>query len=154
RQRAMLWEIQALTRARAVAGSVEIGRSFGQFVAALTNFHAENVANLRSKVPPSSLRKGESSGAGLSAYRPDGKEEIGRMRARIEKERTPAGKGELAIKTGAGGLIDAEFIAQALCLENGWNEPNTLRALQTAQSQAALPGDDAASLIDNYRKLR
>ena len=36
------------------------------------------------------------------------------MRLRIEKERTPRGQDELAIKTGKGGLMDAEFIAQAL----------------------------------------
>lgn len=76
------------------------------------------------------------------------------MRTRIEKERTPAGKDRLAIKTGSGGLVDAEFMAQTLCLANGWREPNTLGALQTAQASAALPADDAASLIENYRKLR
>ena len=52
------------------------------------------------------------------------------MRMRIEKERTPAGKDDLAIKTGKGGLVDAEFVAQALCLENGWHEANTLKALE------------------------
>src|SRR6185503_9346224 len=52
--------------------------------------------------------------------RPDWKQEIARMRLRIEKERTPAGQDALAFKTGRGGLIDAEFIAQALCLEHGW----------------------------------
>ena len=55
------------------------------------------------------------------------------MRLRIEKERTPQGQDDLAIKTGKGGLMDAEFIAQALCLENGWQEANTLRALERAR---------------------
>ena len=36
------------------------------------------------------------------------------MRQRIEKERTPPGKEALAIKTGRGGLMDVEFIAQTL----------------------------------------
>ena len=36
------------------------------------------------------------------------------MRERIEKERTPSGRDHLAIKTGAGGLIDAEFMAQVV----------------------------------------
>jgi len=31
------------------------------------------------------------------------------MRMRIEKERTPSGQDELAIKTGRGGLMDAEL---------------------------------------------
>ena len=76
------------------------------------------------------------------------------MRMRIEKERTPAGKQSLAIKTGAGGLMDAEFIAQTLCLANGWQEANTLKALERARAAKVLPNDDAESLIENYRKLR
>jgi glutamate-ammonia-ligase adenylyltransferase len=74
------------------------------------------------------------------------------MRMRIEKERTPLGQDDLAIKTGKGGLMDAEFIAQALCLENGWPEANTLRALERARAARVLP--DADKLLDNYRKLR
>ena len=89
----------------------------------------------------------------LAAYRADWKDEIARMRSRIEKERTPSGKNDLAIKTGAGGLVDAEFIAQTLCLAHGWQEPNTLRALLLARHQNALPGVAADSLIENYRQL-
>ena len=67
--------------------------------------------------------------AGLEAEdRPDAE--------RIEKERTPAGKDALAIKTGTGGLMDAEFIAQTLCLAHGWQEPNTLRALERGRRTA------------------
>jgi glutamine synthetase adenylyltransferase len=76
------------------------------------------------------------------------------MRQRIEKERTPPGKDALAIKTGAGGLMDAEFMAQTLCLANGWPEPNTLRALQRARDAKALTPADAERLIQNYRQLR
>ena len=76
------------------------------------------------------------------------------MRLRIEKERTPASKQSLAIKTGAGGLMDAEFIAQTLCLANGWQEANTLKALERARDSNALPNNDAEPLIENYRKLR
>jgi glutamine synthetase adenylyltransferase len=71
---------------------------------------------------------------------------------RIEKERTPAGKDELAIKTGSGGLMDAEFLAQTLCLENGWQEPNTLLALERGRGEGLLP--EAKSLIENYCRLR
>jgi len=76
------------------------------------------------------------------------------MRQRIEKERTPGGKDALAIKTGAGGLIDAEFIAQALCLENGWREPNTLKALQLGLENGRFAESDGETLIANYRQLR
>jgi glutamine synthetase adenylyltransferase len=71
---------------------------------------------------------------------------------RIEKERTPVGKDDLAIKTGKGGLVDAEFVAQALCLENGWQEANTLRVLERGRETGVLP--DADKLITNYRQLR
>ena len=74
------------------------------------------------------------------------------MRMRIEKERTPAGKDELAIKTGKGGLMDAEFIAQALCLEHGWHEANTMRALEQGREAGALPNSD--KLTAAYRELR
>src|SRR5262249_37171094 len=67
-------------------------------------------------------------------------------------ERTRAGKDDLAIKTGHGGLMDAEFVAQTLCLENGWQEANTLRALERGQVTGTLP--EAEKLIANYRRLR
>ena len=76
------------------------------------------------------------------------------MRARIEKERTPPGQDALAFKTGSGGLIDAEFIAQAMCLERGWQEPNTLRALLRVRDEGVLPHGAAEKLIENYRHLR
>ena len=88
----------------------------------------------------------------LAAYAPDWKQKIHQMRMRIEKERTPPGKDDLAIKTGKGGLMDAEFIAQTLCLDNGWQEANTLRALERGRAAGVLP--EADKLIENYRQLR
>ena len=89
-----------------------------------------------------------------ACYAPDWKQQIARMRRRIENERTPTGQDALAFKTGHGGLIDVEFVAQTLCLERGWREPNTLRALQLAREQQALTASDADELIENYRELR
>ena len=132
RRRAMLWEIQTLTRARAIAGDPKLGKQFEEMSSWLSNF-----------AKPSRP---------LAAYTPDWKQRIHEMRLRIEKERTPRGQDELAIKTGAGGLIDAEFIAQALCLQRGWHEPNTLRALERARTEGLLP--DADKLIAKYRQLR
>lgn len=134
RQRAMLWEIQAVSRCRAVAGNEAVGREFQSMVGTFTHFS------------PAPVR--------LACYRPDWKAEIGRMRARIEKERTPAGKDELAIKTGRGGLIDAEFLAQAVCLDRGWHEPNTFRVLERIQEEGVLPTGPATDLLDSYRRLR
>jgi glutamate-ammonia-ligase adenylyltransferase len=132
RQRAQLWEIQTLTRTRLVAGDVRVGAKFQALAAALANFEKPSLP--------------------LAAYTPDWKQSIHRMRLRIEKERTPAGQDDLAIKTGAGGLMDAEFIAQALCLEHGWAEPNTLRALERGGQTGALARPDM--FLEAYRHLR
>jgi glutamine synthetase adenylyltransferase len=76
------------------------------------------------------------------------------MRQRIVRERTPPGKDRLAVKTGVGGLMDAEFLAQAFCLDQGWQEANTLGALQRGGEAGLLGGADARSLAENYGKLR
>ena len=154
RQRAQLWEIQALTRTRSVAGDLNLGEQFQGFVARLTDF--SNVGPASRLSPSQQKRKQrdrQDAGPTLPAcFTPDWKTQIHQMRLRIEKERTPHGQDNLAIKTGKGGLMDAEFIAQALCLENGWQEANTLRALERARDAGALP--DADKLLENYRKLR
>jgi len=131
-QRAQLWEIQALSRCRAIAGPDELKRRFQELAARVTNFSQ----------PAAAARFG------------DWKKEIARMRQRIERERTPPGREPIAIKTGAGGLIDAEFIAQACCLEHGWQEPNTLKALELARERKIMPQGEANLLIENYRRLR
>jgi glutamate-ammonia-ligase adenylyltransferase len=165
RQRAQLWEIQALTRTRPVAGNVALGEKFQKLAATLTDFsEVSKTKNRRGELyepqispdklgrrgtPPSEKKK---TAVLPACFMPDWKKQIHQMRLRIEKERTPHGRDDLAIKTGKGGLMDAEFIAQALCLENGWQEANTLRALEHAREAGALP--DAEKLLDNYRKLR
>ena len=129
--RAQLWEFQALTRTRFVAGNVDTGQKFKKLVLELSDFSKKSLTHRRFK---------------------DWKKEIHHMRLRIEKERTPPGKDDLAIKTGKGGLMDAEFTAQMLCMANGWHEPNTLRALERGRENNSLP--DAEKLIENYRLLR
>ena len=132
RQRGQLWELQTLTRSRTVAGDLKVGAGFEALAAQLTNFKQPSLP--------------------LAAYSPDWRKKVHEMRLRIERERTPAGKSVLAIKTGSGGLMDAEFVAQALCLAHGWREPNTLRVLERARAAGALP--EAKKLIENYRQLR
>jgi glutamate-ammonia-ligase adenylyltransferase len=132
RHRAQLWEIQSLTRARFIGGNQQAGKHFREMATTLTNF----------KMPQPDL----------SAFSTDWKQKIHRMRMRIEKERTPSCKNALAIKTGKGGLMDAEFIAQSLCLEHGWPEPNTLRALERGRAAHVLSSAD--KLMKEYRFLR
>ena len=150
RKRAQLWEIQALTRTRPVAGNPALGAKFQKLAAALTDFKKFSSAGVEVTRLTSSNRKSET--PYVVSYTPDWKQQIHQMRLRIEKERTPSGQDELAIKTGRGGFMDAEFIAQALCLENGWQEANTLRALERGRTDGVLP--DADKLIENYRRLR
>ena len=132
RKRAQLWEIQSISRVRFIAGDPELGERFVGLTRALSNFSSPSLP--------------------LAAYSTDWKRRIHEMRTRIEKERTPVGQDGLAIKTGTGGLMDAEFVAQALCLEHGWYEPNTLTALERGHAEKRLPLAD--ELIVNYLRLR
>ena len=125
RHRAQLWEIQTLSRARHVAGDQQLGEQFKKLAATMTDFKQAN--------------------SRVTAYTTGWKRQIHQMRMRIEKERTPAAKDNLAIKTGKGGLMDAEFIAQALCLENGWQEANTTAALDRGRQAGKLPGQTSSS---------
>ena len=167
RRRALLWEMQAITRLRPVAGDFELGAEFLRLAAGLTDFtpasvaagfpvhHGGPSAKPASGEPKSKpQRRKASRPTGLNCYQPDWKQQVHKMRLRIQKERTPPGQDALAFKTGVGGLIDAEFMAQALCLEHGWQEANTVCVLQRAQSEGVLPFDDAALVIDNYRQLQ
>ncbi len=157
RQRAMLWEIQSLTRVRPVAGDENIGKEFQEMAEALTDFREDSVTaefRLHRSGDAGNNQPALAKKKGLAAFTPNWKKEIAQMRQRIEKERTPPGKDALAIKTGTGGLMDAEFIAQTWCLENGWHEPNTLKALQLGISNGVLAKPDALALIENYRQLR
>lgn len=135
RQRAWLWEIQSLSRCRAIAGNATLGQRFEDMAARLCNLNQPDTAALAGRD-----RKWQA--------------EVAKMRARVESERTPAGRQALAIKTGAGGLMDAEFLAQVFCLSQGWREPNTLKALVRARSAGLIAEWDAAALIENYRRLR
>ncbi|MFZ0826526.1 MAG: bifunctional [glutamate--ammonia ligase]-adenylyl-L-tyrosine phosphorylase/[glutamate--ammonia-ligase] adenylyltransferase [Verrucomicrobiia bacterium] len=150
RQRARLWEIQALVRTRPVAGNLSLGGKFQRLAATLTDFKSVSSGGAGEMRLASNVKSTRT--PYVVSCTPDWKMEIHRMRMRIEKERTPPGQDDLAIKTGKGGLMDAEFIAQALCLENGWPEANTLRALERAREAGALP--DGEKLLDNYRQLR
>jgi glutamate-ammonia-ligase adenylyltransferase len=155
RERAQLWEIQALSRTRPVAGDLELGGKFQKLAATLTDFSNVGQASrlpARAKASLRSAGRRDARPTLPACFTPDWKDQIHQMRQRIEKERTPLGQDELAIKTGKGGFMDAEFIAQALCLENGWQEANTLRALEHGRDAGVLP--DADKLIENYRRLR
>jgi len=131
-KRGRLWEIQALTRARPVAGRPELGHRFLTW--------AQRLVHLDRSRPP-------------AAWSPHWKQEMHQMRLRIEQERTPAGKAHLSLKTGAGGLMDAEFIAQLFCLQQGLIIPNTYEALLEAQRTGWLRDQQAEELLENFTRL-
>jgi len=130
---ARLWERQALTKLRPVAGD----RALGEEVARLA---AETVYG----APPEAL-----GGARAIA------EEISRMRERIEREL--GGKHDL--KVGAGGVIDVEFAAQYLQLAHGHAHPelrttSTVEALRAAARCGVAPAREIELLDQGYRFLR
>ena len=153
RQNAQLWEIQALTRTRPVAGDLKLGEQFQKLAATLTDFRsAEHRSGASQKKASSTSQVAARHSEMPAGYTPNWIKEIHQMRMRIGKERTPRGQDDLAIKTGKGGLMDAEFIAQTLCLQNGWHEANTLQALERGRDEGLLP--DAGKLLGAYRHLR
>ncbi len=131
-QEAQIWERQALTKARVVIGPPAL----------------ENQINLviRQTVYGQSL--------------PDeGRHEIHRLRMRMEHEIAKEGASNYNIKTGRGGMVDVEFIAQYLQLTHGMQYPqlhsqNTITALKAAREAGVLTSNDAEPLINGYKFLR
>jgi len=127
-----LWERQTLTRARLVLGDRALGRRVR--------------ATLRRLVYGASLP--------TSALK-----EIAEVRARMEVELGKETPGRRHVKLGRGGLVDVEFLAQALQLVHGTQHPAvrvpaTTAALRALGEAGALPARTTAMLIDNYRFLR
>jgi len=127
RRRIETWERQALLRARPVAGDPAVLRRF----MALT--------------------------ADALWSRPFGNEEmraIRRMKARVERERIPAGEDpQFHLKLGKGSLSDVEWTVQLLQLEHGIAETSTLPALQQLVTAGHLEAGEAGVLGEAYRFL-
>jgi glutamate-ammonia-ligase adenylyltransferase len=121
--RAQLWEIQALTRARPLAGPLQ-----NEFM------------DLARRV----WRK--------AGQREDLFAQINLMLQRIRQERGSAS--DLDFKTGAGGVIEAEFLVQALQMRAGlWNS-HTMSGLDELTSTGSLREEEAAALKRSYEFLR
>jgi [glutamine synthetase] adenylyltransferase / [glutamine synthetase]-adenylyl-L-tyrosine phosphorylase len=122
---AELWERQALLRGRWVAGDPDVGRRFGAVVEPFL---------WGAPLADSDVR------------------EIRRMKARIERERIPAGEDpQFHLKLGRGSLSDVEWTAQLLQLQHGVRGEGTLAALAALEQAGVLASDDAAILADAYR---
>ena len=122
---AQVWERQALTRGRFVAGDPAVGRRFGELARVFLW------------------------GRPLSD---DDVVEIRRMKARIERERVPAGEDpEFHLKLGPGGLSDVEWTVQLLQLRHGISAEGTLEALDALTAAGVMDAGDARVLAESYR---
>jgi len=119
-KRGQLWERQALIKARFVAGDAQLGRDF--------MYMAQNIVY----------------GRALTA---DELEQIKQMRRRIETERGDQQHLDLEFKTGPGGLVDVEFLTQALQLRHGHAHPQ----LRTAHTLAVLNRFTALGIIEEHQ---
>lgn len=126
------WEKQALVRARAVTGPPGLGSQF--------NAWRERLLYSAPLAPAEETA-------------------IWAMRRRIERERDPVSPPERAFKTGAGGLVDIEFLAQTLQLRHGHahmelRQTGTRPVLRSLASNGLIPEDAAASLLENFEFLK
>jgi len=129
---ALVWERQAYLRARPVAGDAETGRAL---IEVLEPF----------------VWSASTPGSGLSA---EEVREIRRMKARIEKERLPAGEdARFHLKLGRGSLSDIEWTTQLLQLVHGVRGTGTVEALEALRDAGHLAEDDATTLLETYEFL-
>jgi glutamate-ammonia-ligase adenylyltransferase len=121
---ALMWERQALLRARPVAGEADVGRRFMEIVE----------PHVWQPLTDDDVR------------------EVRRMKARIERERIPAGEDpQFHLKLGRGSLSDIEFTAQLLQLQHGVRATGTMAALDALAKAGALEAEDHATLTAAYR---
>jgi glutamate-ammonia-ligase adenylyltransferase len=123
-RRAQLWELQALTRARPLAGAQQ-----QEFLAVAQE--CWRTAGQREN---------------LFA-------EINSMLERLRQERS-SGAEELNFKTGRGGIIEAEFLVQALQMRHGVWEPNLSAAIDGLCAGGVLSTEERETFTESYNHLR
>ena len=124
RERAQLWEIHALTRARPLSGLLK-----------------DDYINIAQRIWGEVGRQSD-----LFA-------KIDNMLERIRRERG-SGSEFRDFKTGSGGMIEAEFLVQALQMRSGIWEPNWQRALTRLRESDVISDPDASSAAQSYELLR
>jgi len=122
--RAQLWEAQALTKSRPISGPLQ--NEFARW----------------------SRQTWRRFGACDDLF-----EKIRAMHARIVRERSSS-QDLLEFKTGSGGLMELEFLTQALQMRHNVWEPNTPRALTLLGERSILPLETARELTAHYFFLR
>jgi len=132
RERAWTWELQALVRARAVAGDVGLARRFARLRDDLLAL-PRDAALVRTEVVA--------------------------MRARWRAERDRSDAQRFDLKQGAGGLVDVEFLLQALVLAGAnahaslRNSGNSAELIALLARSGVLDADDARALAQAHEVL-
>jgi glutamate-ammonia-ligase adenylyltransferase len=128
-----VWEAQALLRADAVVGDVDLRRRFEELIDPL-RFPEHGISD-------------------------DDVVEVRRIKARVDKERLPRGADPKShLKLGHGGLADIEWTVQLLQMRHsgeveGLRTPRTVEALAAAREAGLLDPADAAVLVAGWRKV-
>ncbi|HOX70540.1 MAG TPA: bifunctional [glutamate--ammonia ligase]-adenylyl-L-tyrosine phosphorylase/[glutamate--ammonia-ligase] adenylyltransferase [Dokdonella sp.] len=131
-ERAWTWEHQALVRARAVAGDVNVCRRFAE----------TRAAALEARVDANELRR-----------------QIVDMRSRWRRESDRSDEQMLDLKQGLGALVDIEFLMQALVLEHASACPrlltvtNTVDLIETAEQGGLLDASQSTGLRDAHTHI-
>ncbi|PRH81462.1 bifunctional [glutamate--ammonia ligase]-adenylyl-L-tyrosine phosphorylase/[glutamate--ammonia-ligase] adenylyltransferase [Arenimonas caeni] len=129
RQRAWTWERQALVRARPIAGAAPVRAAFERI-------RSETLCAPRE---PAALR-----------------EDVLAMRRRMRGELDRSGPGRFDLKQGEGGLVDLEFLVQALVLRHAGEHPllceprDTPSLLRALDSVGVLPAGQLQPLLDAH----
>jgi len=122
---AHVWERQAMLRARPVAGDPEVGARFLELLESFVWAPGASAEDAR---------------------------EIRRIKARIQRERVPAGEDpQFHLKLGPGSLSDIEWTAQLLQLQHGIRAAGTWVAITELAEAGVLDAHDAALLHEAYR---
>ncbi|MEE9097830.1 bifunctional [glutamine synthetase] adenylyltransferase/[glutamine synthetase]-adenylyl-L-tyrosine phosphorylase [Pseudarthrobacter phenanthrenivorans] len=130
RRWSLIWEAQALLRARPMAGDDALAADFLELIDPIR--YPESVAEHDVR-------------------------EIRRIKARVESERLPRGADPARhLKLGRGGLSDVEWLVQLLQLQHAGKHPelrttSTLEALAAAAGLGLLDGADAGLLAKAWR---
>ncbi|XAS68993.1 bifunctional [glutamine synthetase] adenylyltransferase/[glutamine synthetase]-adenylyl-L-tyrosine phosphorylase [Micrococcaceae bacterium Sec5.7] len=130
RRWSLVWEAQALLRARPMAGDDRLAADFLELIEPLRYPEVLSAQDIR---------------------------EVRRVKARVESERLPRGADPARhLKLGRGGLSDVEWLVQLLQLEHAGKHPelrttSTVRALEAAAALGLLEEADAALLLETWR---
>jgi len=123
------WEMLALVKARPAAGDPSVGAAFIELIGRQV---------WQEELPGDFLRS------------------IREIKARVEKERIPAGEDpDYHLKLGRGGISDVEFLTQLMQLRHGGKNPSlrvpgTLDALESLGGLGLLPPDEVRVLEEAY----